>query len=97
MTPRKVAVALALGLLLSACDGGGANRDTPAREADTPSDSVLTEIRTSNDCGHLQNLFDVAAEAHDFANENNALDAMQAMTARMSAADDRMREIGCYD
>jgi len=24
-------------------------------------------------------------------------DAMQAMTARMSAADDRMREIGCYD
>jgi len=58
---------------------------------------VLREIANSDDCNHLQELFDVADEAHAFANENNALPAMKVMTARMQAANERMSEVGCYE
>ena len=75
---KRLTYAAAL-VILTACGTTSAparQQGQPAQEVTTPkppTDSVLTEIANSDDCNHLQELFDVADEAHTFANENNEL------------------------
>jgi hypothetical protein len=92
-------VGLLLILVLTGCDDRGRSTrptTTTTTTTTTVSDPVINQIAGMTSCADLQARFDVSYEAHQHASSNNTLDAMRTMTARMTAADNRMREIGCY-
>jgi hypothetical protein len=56
--------------------------------------AVYTDILSESDCAALQDAFDQAS-TNNYATEPGT-DAFSWTTGYMAAADDRMREVGCY-
>lgn len=54
-------------------------------------------IASETDCGELQAIFDVADNAGEGRREVGDLERAEEFTAVMSAVDERMEEVGCYD
>lgn len=74
----------------------GTGDPSPSRSTrSTPTaDSVISAINRSSDCEALQDIFDTYADSHDRADD---LDDKQRFTGYMTAANNRMSEVGCYD
>ncbi len=66
---------------------------TPSRPGDP---AVYRRIEAMRDCDKLQEQFDIAAANHDRDIDRGAIDLAQIDTGYMMAADDRLREVGCY-
>lgn len=77
-------------------DGGGGNTGDGYMGTYGGNPSVYQRIASDTDCDSLQAQFDQAAANHDRDSEAGDLEAMKWSTGYMSAADDRMRAIGCY-
>ena len=84
-TSRWVALTLAACVALS-----GGNKSTPAKPGDP---EVYKRIAATKDCAELQREFDTASANHDRAATGVQ---RETATAYMTAADERMREVGCY-
>lgn len=84
-TSRWVALTLAACVALSGC-----NKSTPAKPGDP---EVYKRIAATKDCAELQREFDTASANHDRAATGVQ---RETATAYMTAADERMREVGCY-
>ncbi len=69
----------------------------PAVDERPENADVHARIAAMTDCAGLQAEFDQADANHATAVRFSRLHAMQWSTALMSAAHERMREIGCYD
>jgi hypothetical protein len=94
---RAFATFALLALLAAACNTPAAPSTTTVTTDD--STYINSVINGTSDCEDLQALFDGYAEAHDrFAASDRAdkLEQMSLFTGRMDAADQRMREVGCY-
>ncbi|HKI53564.1 MAG TPA: hypothetical protein VJ987_05530 [Anaerolineales bacterium] len=86
---------LILSLLAVACGASGPKTaDDYAKEYGGSVD-VYRQILSSNDCTYLQGQFDTAYEA----SQNNAPGTTyhKRATGFMTASDQRMQEIGCYE
>lgn len=84
-TSRWVALTLAACVALSGC-----NKSTPAKPGDP---EVYKRIAATKDCAELQREFDTASASHDRATNQTQ---REWTTGYMTAADERMREVGCY-
>lgn len=84
-TSRWVALTLAACVALSGC-----NKSAPAKPGDP---EVYKRIAATKDCAELQREFDTASANHDRAATGVQ---RETATAYMTAADERMREVGCY-
>lgn len=58
--------------------------------------AVHRRIARMTDCTKLQREFDIADENHRRESRAGNIDVMLIVSSYMSAADDRMRQIGCY-
>jgi hypothetical protein len=93
-----VVLAAVAVIALSACGSSSVTGDTTTHEAATlPGTQVVYDrINSLKNCSTLQAEFDQAD-----ANHTRELDAgnshmVEATTSYMEAADNRMREVGCY-
>lgn len=86
---------LGLGVLLivlgQLVGGSGGATPTPAGNPE-----VYARIAAMTDCAALQQSFDTAFENHGRDRARGRHDLAVISTAYMGAADDRMRQIGCY-
>jgi peptidyl-tRNA hydrolase len=105
---RKLVLAVVVSGLLVACGTTGEttaeseSTDKPktteaANQESRPGNpKVYARIEAMTDCGQLQEQFDIA-EANQFRDiDRGRTDLAEASTAYMQAADERMREVGCY-
>lgn len=87
MCRSAVLVAAAGAVTLVACSSNGGQPGNP---------DVYARIEGETDCVRLQREFDVAYENHEIQSEEGDLKMMRISTSYMEAADERMRNIGCY-
>lgn len=99
---RVTALILGVSLLATAC--GGAATTTTSTEAVSEFgghegfvEGTRERIAQETDCEILQMIFDASDEAHGRFADDGDLAGMEAHTAVMNAADERMDEVGCYD
>lgn len=79
-------------MALTGCGGDAATDNKPA---DRPGSAVVYQrIASLSDCSALQEEFDIA-DAHAESKQDAGLTANVELSY-MAAANDRMREIGCY-
>jgi hypothetical protein len=83
---RKALILLTAVAALTAC--GSTTEDRPGDPG------VYERIAGLNDCDALQGEFDTADANHQRAEGGS--EQARAATAYMKAADERMREVGCY-
>lgn len=88
------------GILLVAVLTIGCQQDQGATDTDYLAEyggnsAIYERIADLSDCAELQNEFDIAAEINDGAEPGTP--AHRQSTGYMTATDDRMREVGCYD
>jgi hypothetical protein len=89
VTTRTVVLVL---ILLTAC---GSQNDGNYIDEYGGSSAVYQRIATETDCAALQAEFDQAAANNDAADPGTS--QHRQTTGYMRAADDRMREVGCYE
>jgi hypothetical protein len=80
---KRTFTALALAGLIAGCGGSSEPTTRPGNP------TVYQRIEQTTDCAKLQKEFDTASANHDRTGD-------PASTEYMAAADDRMREVGCY-
>jgi hypothetical protein len=83
-----------LAFVLLALAGCGSSDATNAPRTGNP--AVYERIASETDCAALQHEFDTADVNHTRDLGRDRLDLADVDVAYMNAADDRMREIGCY-
>lgn len=86
---RHALTVLACLLAVAGCGGGDSGAEPRPGSPD-----VYERIAGLEDCAALQEEFDTASANHDRAEAGS--EQAEAATAYMQAADERMREVGCY-
>lgn len=88
---------LILAIALTACGGADTGERTAADWVEEYGgvETVYSEIASERDCDALQETFDRAADNNDGAEPGTA--EHQWTLGYMTASDERMQEVGCYD
>ena len=106
MIRTTVAGAIMGAILLAACGGEGgesraaggstANESAASESSAGPGEPAVYErIAASADCAGLQSEFDIAMDSAERRQPGDSLREVSISYAK--AADERMREVGCYD
>lgn len=89
MTTRVTLSVVLTAAVLAGC--------APSGPPEAVQQEVIDRLNASTDCAALQAEFDLAERNADAVRTRGRLDLAKAGTYYMSVADDRMREVGCYD
>lgn len=85
---------VAVMAVITSCSGGGGDAAGEYLEEYGGSRDVYERILASSDCGGLQEEFDTAAANNDAAEPGTP--QFRQTLGYMTAADERMQELGCY-
>lgn len=88
--PWLIVAALVAAVALAAWGGGKDNPERPGSAA------VYAEIAAETDCARLQEMFTTAADNAERLQDADRFTDARVPMGYMDAADDRMRDVGCY-